>query len=80
MGYSTRCLLPTQVDAERFRDELVERLGKFSIEVEPSKTKVIDFGRFAVSNAKQKGREQRRLIFYALLNIAEQEDAVMGFG
>ena len=49
-----------KVDAERFREELVERLGKFSLEVEPTKTKVIEFGRFAVRNAKQKGRRADR--------------------
>jgi len=32
----------------------VERLGKFSLKVEPTKTKVIEFGRFAVRTAKQK--------------------------
>lgn len=42
-------------DAERFRKELGERLGKFELEVEPTKTKVMEFGRFAVQNATKRG-------------------------
>jgi retron-type reverse transcriptase len=34
--------------AERFHEELGKRLGKFGLEVEPTKTKVMEFGRFAV--------------------------------
>lgn len=42
-------------DALTFKDALVERLGKFGLEVEPTKTRVIKFGRFAEQNAKAKG-------------------------
>jgi RNA-directed DNA polymerase len=46
-------------DAERFREELGKRLGKFGLEVEPTKTKVMEFGRFAVQNArKRRGRAE----------------------
>ena len=45
-----------KVDAERFRDELGQRLGKFSLEVEPTKTKVMEFGRFAVQTAAKRGK------------------------
>jgi RNA-directed DNA polymerase len=44
-----------KADAERFRVELGQRLSKFSLEVEPTKTKVMEFGRFAVQNAKKRG-------------------------
>jgi group II intron reverse transcriptase/maturase len=44
-----------QVDAERFRSELVARLAKFGLEVEPSKTKVLAFGRSAAECARQQG-------------------------
>src|SRR5665647_3441022 len=40
-----------KTEADRFRAELGERLGKFNLEVEPTKTRVIEFGRFAVENA-----------------------------
>lgn len=45
-----------QEDAERFRSELVTRLAKFGLEVEPSKTKVIAFGPRAAARARQEGK------------------------
>ena len=45
-----------QADAERFRRELVTRLAKFGLEVEPSKTKVIAFGPSAAARARQEGK------------------------
>ena len=44
-----------KIDADRFREELGVRLGRFGLEVEPTKTKVVEFGRFAVQNAKRRG-------------------------
>ncbi len=44
-----------KADAERFQVELGKRLGKFGLEVEPTKTKVLEFGRFAASHAKRRG-------------------------
>jgi group II intron reverse transcriptase/maturase len=44
-------------DAERFREEQGKRLDKFNLEVEPTKTKVIEFGRFAIGNAVAKGKK-----------------------
>ena len=46
----------SKAEAERFRVELVERLGEFGLEVEPSKTKVIAFGPGADRLAKQAGK------------------------
>jgi group II intron reverse transcriptase/maturase len=46
-----------KMDAERFGRELRMRLGKFGLEVEPTKTKVMEFGRFAVQNAKARGEK-----------------------
>jgi group II intron reverse transcriptase/maturase len=50
-------------DAERFRTELVERLSKFNLEVEPTKTKVVEFGEFAVENAARKGKKAETFDF-----------------
>jgi hypothetical protein len=47
-----------QADAERFRSELVVRLGKFGLAVEPSKTKVLAFGRSAQERARRQGRSK----------------------
>lgn len=52
-----------KADADRFRTELVERLAKFNLEVEPTKTKVVEFGRFAVENAARKGMKAETFDF-----------------
>ena len=40
-------------DAVRFQVELKERLAKFSLEMHEGKTKLIEFGRFAIDNRKE---------------------------
>jgi len=50
-------------EAERFLEELKERLGKFHLEVEPSKTKLIEFGRFAAKNAAGRGEKPEQFDF-----------------
>jgi group II intron reverse transcriptase/maturase len=50
-------------DAVRFRRELGNRLGKFGLEVEPTKTRVVKFGRFAVQNAATKGEKPETFDF-----------------
>src|SRR5207253_3363477 len=42
-------------DATRFPAALAERLSKFGLEVEPTKTKVLEFGRDAERNARARG-------------------------
>ncbi len=49
MGFQHRA------EAERFLEELQERLRKFGLELHPEKTRLIEFGRFAASNRKQRG-------------------------
>lgn len=50
MGFQHR------TDAERFLAELRERLAKFKLELHPDKTRVIEFGRFAAKNRRQRGQ------------------------
>jgi hypothetical protein len=50
-------------DAERFINVLEKRLAKFSLALEPDKTRLIEFGRFALRNAKRKGRKPETLYF-----------------
>ena len=45
-----------QSDAERFHKELAERFAKFKLKLHPEKTRVIEFGRFAVQNRKARGQ------------------------
>jgi RNA-directed DNA polymerase len=44
-------------DAERFLKELKARLGQFQLEIEASKTKLLEFGRFAEENARRRGQK-----------------------
>jgi len=42
-------------DAERFREQLRERLGKFGLELHPEKTRLIEFGRYATERRGKRG-------------------------
>lgn len=44
-----------RAEAERFREELRERLGKFGLELHSEKTRLMEFGRFAAERRKQRG-------------------------
>jgi RNA-directed DNA polymerase len=44
-----------QDEAERFQGELKERLARFGLELHPDKTRLIEFGRHAVPDRKQRG-------------------------
>jgi len=42
-------------DAERFLQEWKARMRKFGLELHPDKTRVVEFGRYAAENRKQRG-------------------------
>jgi hypothetical protein len=44
-----------QTDADRFLENLRERLGMFGLELHPDKTRRIEFGRFAEQNRERRG-------------------------
>jgi RNA-directed DNA polymerase len=44
-----------QTDADRFLENLRERLANFGLELHPDKTRRIEFGRFAEENRKRRG-------------------------
>jgi group II intron reverse transcriptase/maturase len=44
-----------RAEAERFLSELRERLAKFNLELHPTKTRLIEFGRFAAENRQRRG-------------------------
>ena len=52
-----------ETDAVKFRRDLGNRLGKFGLEVEPTKTRALKFGRYAVQNAKAKGERPETFDF-----------------
>ena len=45
-------------DALRVQDALRKRLGKFGLTLEPTKTKLVEFGRFAQRHAGKRGRKR----------------------
>ena len=67
-------------EAERFCVELGERLGKFNLEVEPTKTKVIKFGRFATKEAAAKGEKRSETFdFLGFTHYCSTKRAGTGF-
>ncbi len=49
-----------QADAERFLRDFQERLAKFGLEIQPEKTRLIAFGRFAASDCRKRGKGNRK--------------------
>jgi len=47
-----------QDDATRFQGELVERLAKFDLELHETKTRLIEFGRYAAGNRSRRGQDK----------------------
>src|SRR6266508_3512457 len=45
-------------DAQRFLDEMRERLQKFALTLHPEKTRLIEFGRFAAERRQRRGLEK----------------------
>ena len=43
-------------DAERFLDAAKERFGRFELDLHPDKTRLIEFGRFAQKDRRQRGQ------------------------
>jgi RNA-directed DNA polymerase len=62
-------------DAERFWAELTERFRKFALELHPDKTRLLEFGPFAVTNRKRRG-EGKPETFNFLEPVNECEEKV----
>jgi hypothetical protein len=45
-------------DALRVQEALAKRLSRFSLTLEPTKTKLVEFGRFAHRQASKRGRKR----------------------
>ena len=78
---ATRLVVCFQIgkDAERFREELSMRLGKFGLEVEPSKTKVIEFGRNAANTAAARGEKPATFDFLGFTHYCGTKRDGTGF-
>ena len=59
-------------DATKFPAALAERLAKFGLEVEPSKTKVLEFGRDAERNARARGERPGTFEFLGLTHYCSR--------
>src|SRR5215469_3758288 len=51
-------------EALRVQDALRKRLGKFGLTLEPKKTKLVEFGRFAQKWASKRGRKRPETIYF----------------
>jgi group II intron reverse transcriptase/maturase len=51
-------------DALRVQEALRLRLGKFGLTLEPTKTKLVEFGRFAQKHAGKRGRNRPETIYF----------------
>src|SRR5277367_5204135 len=56
-------------DALRVQDALRRRLGKFGLTLEPTKTKLVEFGRFAQRHAGKRGRNRPETIYFLGLTL-----------
>jgi RNA-directed DNA polymerase len=53
-----------RADALRAQGALEQRLRKFSLTLEPTKTKLVEFGRFAHRHASKRGRKRPETIYF----------------
>ena len=56
-------------DALRVQDALRNRLGKFGLTLEPTKTKLVEFGRFAQRHAGKRGKNRPETIYFLGLTL-----------
>ena len=56
-------------DAIRVQDALRFRLGKFGLTLEPTKTKLVEFGGFAQRHAGKRGRKRPETIYFLGLTL-----------
>lgn len=62
-------------EADRFREELIGRLGRFGLTVETSKTKVLAFGRWAEENAAARGEKPGTFDFLGFTHYCSRSHA-----
>lgn len=50
-------------DAVKFQEVLIKRLAKFTLQIEPNKTRLVEFGRFSYKHAIEKGKKMETVYF-----------------
>ena len=68
-----------ELDARKFRLALTERLAKYGLAVEPSKTKVLEFGRFAQERAARRGTKPETFDFLGFTHYCGTRLNGLGF-
>src|SRR6185369_1436404 len=58
-------------DAERYLREMEKRLKEFGLEIEPSKTKLLEFGRFAEERGRRSGKEPEQFEFLGFTHYGD---------
>jgi RNA-directed DNA polymerase len=58
-----------RADALRTQEALAKRLRKFSLTLEPTKTKLVEFGRYAQRHASKRGRIRPETIYFLGLTL-----------
>lgn len=61
-----------QADTKRFQEALEKRLLKFELQLEPNKTALIEFGRFAQERAKEKNQRCKTLYFLGFTHFCSK--------
>ncbi len=59
-------------DALRVQDALRKRLGKFGLTLEPKKTKLVEFGRYAQKWASKRGRKRPETIYFLGFSVLQK--------
>ena len=62
-------------DADNVYGNLGDRLGKFGLELQPSKTKLVEFGRFAARDSKRHGRKLETVTFLGFTHYCTRNRA-----
>lgn len=58
-------------EAKAFVERLKKRLGKFGLKIAESKSRVIEFGRFARNNVRRKGKKEETFDFLGFTHFCE---------
>ena len=73
------CCFQYKHEAEQFYTELIERFAKFDLELSHEKTKILEFGRFAEENRKNRGEGKPETFDFLGFTLYCSRDGKKGF-
>jgi retron-type reverse transcriptase len=65
--------------ASRFMEGLEKRLAKFSLKLEPNKTRLVEFGRFSHNMQRKEERRWKQYTSLALLTFAQETEKAISW-